>query len=203
MCGAIAATAPLLAAAGESAPDLQAARRRLLERLARGLVDSSITIPELLAGLRAFRVISHATCLEVGTLAEAERHLSAVTDVGLLPLCVTDRRAPHPAVTATVNQLEYGPADGRRVRAEDIARSLGLSRSRLSELLAECTGIGFRAWEFGSRARPALHDLALTTEHVSQIAWRWGWSSAEQFNHDFRRRLAMSPGTFRRLIDGS
>lgn len=78
--------------------------------------------------------------------------------------------------------------------ADELAKVLGLSRSRLYRLFEPYGGIMHIVRE--QRLRRALNDLVSAKGQafqVGEIAYRWGFSSPAQFSRAFRNRYGCSP----------
>ncbi|MEN8708237.1 MAG: AraC family transcriptional regulator [Nocardioides marinisabuli] len=129
------------------------------------------------------------------------RHQLAGTVVaGLVEACGHDRlgaRAQPRAIKLLIQQVHDDPA--RPWTAADMAEVAGTSVRRLQE--------GFRA-SVGCTPTQYLVDVRLQRAHadlidlpnlsVSDIAARWGFSSASRFAAAFRRRYGVAPATARR-----
>lgn len=81
---------------------------------------------------------------------------------------------------------------------EIVARSMGVSRSRLYRIFAPCGGVADYIREM--RLRRALSDL-ISRRHlhrpISQIAYSWGFKNPAHFARAFRTRFGAWPGEVR------
>ncbi len=87
---------------------------------------------------------------------------------------------------------------GESVTLEAVARSVGLSESRLAHLFRAQTGQTVLEHLEGVRLRHARELLEWTGQPVGTIAERCGFASAFYFSTRFRKATGMSPTGFRR-----
>lgn len=164
---------------------------RLRHYFARALVEPGLTIPEF---------YSHGRCLRLTTSQDPTERAEAFEQASrLIKTLGHVQQRSHHAVESAIRRFESGGHDVSAIREEALAREFGLDPAHLGRLLQRATGMGFKAWALGARLRPAIQEL-VGIDYVSQIATRWGWSSASQFDRHFHRLLGLSPRAFRRLI---
>ena len=84
------------------------------------------------------------------------------------------------------------------VTAASVASSVGVSREYLAKLLHVHQGCGFRAALRAARLKRASQLLEQSLVSMKEIAARSGYSSTSQFDRDFRRQYAVTPGEYRR-----
>jgi transcriptional regulator GlxA family with amidase domain len=151
--------------------------------LIRLLVDPGLSMPAFLACAAALRMTK-------GGRRSPEK-----------PITPTPRdRCRDARVMAALGMLELAAAQGKRLKAEEIARSQGVHASHLGRLVSHHTGFDFTEWRTAFLLRPALAMLADTNEHVKQIGCRLlGFSDKTQFTHEFSRLFGLSPTEFRRI----
>jgi len=104
---------------------------------------------------------------------------------------------PRPrAINRVVDRLREDP--GRAWTAADMAEVAGTSVRRLQEGFREWVGCSPTEYLLGVRLQRADADLAATGDTVSEVAARWGFSSASRFAVAYRRRYGVSPARARR-----
>jgi AraC-like DNA-binding protein len=87
-----------------------------------------------------------------------------------------------------------------RVRVEDIARGLGMSKRTLARKLSD------EGLDFTKILRQLRHDLAVryiddSKLHVSKVAWLLGFNEVSAFTHAFKRWTGKTPSQMR-TVDG-
>ena len=92
---------------------------------------------------------------------------------------------------AISSQLPHG-----RVLAEDIARSLGMSKRTLARKLLD-EGLNFTDILQQLRHDLAVHYLHDRKLHISKIAWLLGFTEVSAFTHAFRRWTGKTPSQMR------
>jgi AraC-like DNA-binding protein len=88
-----------------------------------------------------------------------------------------------------------------RVRAEDVARSLGMSKRTLARKLA-AEGSSFNEILQDLRRDLAIRYLDDRKLHVSKIAWLLGFHEVSAFTHAFRRWTGKRPSEMRTVHAG-
>jgi AraC-like DNA-binding protein len=96
----------------------------------------------------------------------------------------------HPALRRAVGVIA-GRLDDR-VRLDDVAAEVGLSRDRLSHLFAEQLGLGFRPYVLWKRLERAAHRLSFG-ENLTQAAHAAGFADASHMSRTFRRMFGIAP----------
>lgn len=89
-----------------------------------------------------------------------------------------------------------------RLSPEEIATTFGISRARLYRLMESSGGIAGAIKE--QRLERCIVDLTDTSKPhatISEIAYRWGFSSPDSFSRLFRQAYGMSPRDFRKLSE--
>lgn len=125
---------------------------------------------------------------------------SADTTPTLLPAKAGTHMCRDSRVTAALEMLEAAAAKGKRLKAEEIAKSQGVHASHLGRLVLNQTGFDFTDWRTAFLLRPGLKVLVETNEQVKQIACQLlGFSDKTQFTHEFSRLFGLSPTRFRRI----
>jgi AraC-like DNA-binding protein len=92
---------------------------------------------------------------------------------------------------AISSQLPHG-----RVLAEDIARSLGMSKRTLARKLLD-EGLNFTDILQQLRHDLAVHYLHDRKLHISKIAWLLGFTEVSAFTHAFKRWTGKTPSQIR------
>lgn len=101
--------------------------------------------------------------------------------------------ADHSLLTIAKAEINARLSDSN-LNADRLAGLLGLSRSRLYKLFEPQGGVMHIVRE--QRLRRALNDLVTPRGqryHISEIAFRWGFTSPAQFARAFRGRFGCSP----------
>ena len=78
-----------------------------------------------------------------------------------------------------------------------LAAQLHISERQLNRLMQETFGMSFREKLLASRVDYAKYLLRTTALHVSEIAYRAGYSTEGAFHKAFRLRVGMTPARFR------
>jgi DNA-binding response OmpR family regulator/AraC-like DNA-binding protein len=162
-----------------------ASRRQSLVFAVAQLAEATVTVPRVVAGAALLRRIGgrpHQTGNSVGPLFENGPNI---------------RSPSHPLIRKIVQDFETGRLRGK-VSEKELAVIVGLSRSHLSRLMKQETGLQFAHWDRYSRLKRAFAALAHTSDPIGRIALENGWSSREQFNHHFVAACGMTPSEFRR-----
>lgn len=129
------------------------------------------------------------------------RHqLAGVVAAGLVEACGHERvsvRAHPRAIKGLIEQIHDDPA--RPWTAADMAEVAGTSVRRLQEGFQDSVGCTPTQYLLGVRLQRAHADLVARPElSVSDVAARWGFSSASRFAAAFKGRYGVSPATSRR-----
>ena len=100
--------------------------------------------------------------------------------------------------------LEYIDAQlgNRTIRPEDIASHLGIKKRYLYALFSEQdkslhTLVRDKRLE---RCHATLQDSSMASLSITEIAFRWGFSSTAHFSRVFREKYSMSPRDFRQAM---
>jgi AraC-like DNA-binding protein len=101
-----------------------------------------------------------------------------------------------PAIGRALGLLHREPA--RAWTISDIARDVGLSRTRLSERFRHFLGESPMAYLSQWRLRLAAEILQSSDDSVAQVAEAVGYGSEASFNRAFKRAYACPPAQFRR-----
>lgn len=86
---------------------------------------------------------------------------------------------------------------GEKVKLEDLATILYLSKGQTNRLLLEQYGMTFREKLLQSRMEQAVRLLRYTDMAVYQIAEKVGYSASSSFYHVFRDRFGVTPEEYR------
>lgn len=96
----------------------------------------------------------------------------------------------HPALRRAIRLIADRLDD--RVRLDDVAAQVALSRDRLSHLFAEQMGLGFRPYVLWKRLERAAHRLSVG-ENLTQAAHAAGFADASHMTRTFRRMFGIAP----------
>ena len=88
-----------------------------------------------------------------------------------------------------------------QVGVPELARSLGVSISKLNKLFSKYAGVGVHSYHLGMKIRLAAR---LIEEGVSltEVGERLGFGSRNYFSQSFKRETGLSPSDYRRLHTG-
>ena len=84
-----------------------------------------------------------------------------------------------------------------------LARSVGLSPNYLSNLFHRQTGQTIREFVSNLRIEQACRSLADPTLSVKKISYQLGFATPQHFTHTFRRKMGMTPTSYRRHLSKS
>jgi len=101
----------------------------------------------------------------------------------------------HIARALQVVRQEYATS---ALNLQTVAGKCGVSAAYLSHLLTLTTGHGFRTYLNSVRLLHAAHLLSKTALSIGEVADKCGWSSSAALGHEFKNRLLMTPGEYRR-----
>ena len=104
--------------------------------------------------------------------------------------------ARDPIIGEALNLLHKDPADPWTV--SDLARRIGLSRTRLAERFRHFLGESPMAYLAQWRLKLGAEMLQSTEDSVAQVALAVGYGSEAAFNRAFKREFACPPAQFRR-----
>jgi AraC family transcriptional regulator of arabinose operon len=85
----------------------------------------------------------------------------------------------------------------RPVRIDEVARSTGLSTSRISRLFRQQTGTSIQQFLEGRRLEMARQRLSLTDQPISRISTDLGFSNPFYFSRRFTKCFKRSPSEYR------
>lgn len=89
-----------------------------------------------------------------------------------------------------------------KVTLEDLAQYTKYNRTYISTLFKNTVGIGFHEYLTRLRFQQALFELATTSDTLTDIAIRNGFSDLKSFNAHFREVLHRTPQEYRRELIG-
>ena len=78
----------------------------------------------------------------------------------------------------------------------------GVSPNYLSRKFRQATGMGVHEYLSFLRLQQAAVDLAETTDSITDVALRCGFSDSNYFKDCFKRRYGVSPRTYRKSAQG-
>ena len=100
-------------------------------------------------------------------------------------------------VAQAINEISNRYADSR-LRLSAIARQVGISASRLTQLFRRDTGRTFGAHLHSRRVSEAARLLAHIDSSVKEIAWRVGYARTSELDWHFAREFRLTPSEYRR-----
>jgi AraC-like DNA-binding protein len=83
-------------------------------------------------------------------------------------------------------------------RMDDVARRVGLSRSRFFEQFRHCVGISPQHYLDWARVRLATHWLSTTDRPLTELSDQLGFDNQSNFTRFFTQHMGVSPSEFRR-----
>ncbi len=128
-------------------------------------------------------------------LIHADSHLNDL----LLKYCeaaLADRRGDMSQLRTRVENAISSVLPHGRVRVEDVARSLGMSKRTLARRLSD-EGLNFTEILQQLRRDLAVRYLDDRRLHVSKIAWLLGFHEVSAFTHAFKRWTGKTPSQIR------
>lgn len=87
-----------------------------------------------------------------------------------------------------------------KIRLGEVARSLGVNRTRLFEQFKRATGLTPNDYLLRARVDRARELLADARKSVTEVAFAVGLGSSQYFSTVFRRYTGQTPGDFRRSL---
>lgn len=84
------------------------------------------------------------------------------------------------------------------ITSADIAAAVGFSPNHLSRKFRETTGMGVHEYLVSTRLQHAAMELLSTTDTVTQVAIRCGFSDSNYFKDVFKRRYGVTPRDYRK-----
>ena len=109
----------------------------------------------------------------------------------------------HPLVRHVFDRIERALSEGQPCDVAAWARALGCSADHLSRVFRQKTGERPSAFFQRRRLWHATHALIYSSESMSQIAHRLGFSDGAHFSRHFRQTHGMAPAVYRRRFSGS
>jgi AraC-like DNA-binding protein len=149
------------------------------------------------AGANGGSALVHAKISEALLVETLRRYLSSLPSdqIGWLA------GARDPAVGQALALLHKDPA--RPWTISDLARGVGLSRTRLAERFRHYLGESPMAYLGQWRLKLAAEILQSSDDSIAQVAEAVGYGSEASFNRAFKRAYAAPPAQFRRSHKGS
>ena len=164
----------------------------------------TLTIQQLESGQvrkRVFRVFRHM----ISDLRERrdywrELALGSLRDI-LMLLAQRRNRKLDPRIEETLHYLTMHMRES--VRIESLARTVGLSASRLSHMFKESTGASIIDTLNRMRIRQAALYLEHTDRTASEVAYEVGFHNYNHFILQFKKWYGESPSAFKKRLEGS
>lgn len=173
----------LLTRYADAVSDSEARNQLLLAALFEVVLEPETDIPVF---IRAVDILKVALVGRVVGKSDAALRLSEAQD--------WRRHAPNELVAA-VSELERSETPGA-VREVDVARSVGLSRGRVSALFGR-VGIEFRTWRRAVLVRRALPGVLLSDDGIAQVAYRAGYRYPHKLTEHIGALFGLTPGELR------
>jgi hypothetical protein len=162
----------------------------MIGSLARALADPELDIFEFIALARALRALRSGW--------ECDGMICSIRSWLLVPP-VRHHTKLDPRVRRLLFDLErFGTAKPAFAGVEALSCNTG--REPLRDVLLRETGCTFPQLRRAVMVKRMLASLALTDEHVRQIAFQVGYTFASECDRDFQCILCMTPKAYRRLV---
>ena len=84
------------------------------------------------------------------------------------------------------------------ITSADIAAAAGFSPNHLSKKFREAAGVGVHEYLVFTRLQHAAAELVSTTDTITQIALRCGFSDSNYFKDVFKKKYGMTPREYRK-----
>ena len=88
-----------------------------------------------------------------------------------------------------------------QLKVAQVAAYFGYNEKYLTTFFKQRSGISLKQYILQIKMERAKADLSETTEPISQIAYRLGFSDAHNFSNAFRKLTGLSPSEFRNTYD--
>lgn len=171
-----------------------------------GMTEMAVLLyvePESRRGRALLSAIPRGTCrvapellaLQVGDPVATSLAAAGLMDEVLAAFgaATTDAARPlRPAVRHALRLLDEGLTEPRPPAIDEVATAVGLSASRLSHLLADEVGLGFRQYILWRRLERSGRSLA-TGASVTEAAHAAGFADAAHMSRTFRRMFGVAP----------
>lgn len=139
----------------------------------------------------------------LGAFCEFLGELARCTDYRLLShaqLQSEDNDTELRQIDAILRRLTSDPAEP--LPAAQLAAELGMSESRFSRFFRRATGNTFTDFVNQVRINRACQLLMETDRYITHICYEVGFNNVANFNRRFLDFKGMTPGEFRRQVDG-
>ena len=83
-----------------------------------------------------------------------------------------------------------------RIRLEDVAQQVDLSKAHFSRLFHKHTGVRFQDWLIQQRVEYAKQLMLTEDQRVTQVAFAVGFGSISAFERAFKKLEGMTPRSF-------
>lgn len=133
-----------------------------------------------------------SVALFMGALALSLRLLSAPA---VIKRRIPNLQHPQPYFAAVYAFMDENYA--RSITLGDLARHLGLSKSYCSKYVHRMMGVSFVDYLNTVRVNNAQRMLAFSSDSITDIALKTGFTSSQSFCRTFRQKTGMSPSQYR------
>ncbi|MBQ7096901.1 MAG: helix-turn-helix transcriptional regulator [Clostridia bacterium] len=111
--------------------------------------------------------------------------------------CVGRANAGTNEVCEIVDYISDKVTEG--ITADDVAKELGISKTRINRVFRECLGIGFNEFITVVRIEKAYNMLLSTDLNVTEIAYLCSFGSVRNFNRSFMKIIGCTPSRLRKM----
>lgn len=105
------------------------------------------------------------------------------------------QKEEHPILIQIRNLIRENP--DKKFSSDELAASVGFSRSQLHRKLKALTGMSSTAFVNEIRLNLALNDLKNSALNVSEISYKYGFSDPAYFSNLFKKRFGKTPSEVR------
>ncbi|MBQ8092082.1 MAG: AraC family transcriptional regulator [Clostridia bacterium] len=85
------------------------------------------------------------------------------------------------------------------ISTQDVAKAVGFSPNYLSRKFRTVTGIGLHEYLVFVRLHHAAQELVSTTDSITTIALRCGFSDSNYFKDSFKKKYGVTPRSYRKM----
>lgn len=85
------------------------------------------------------------------------------------------------------------------ITTEDVARAVSFSPNYLSRRFRVAAGVGLHEYIVFVRLHHAAHELVTTSDSITVIALRCGFSNSNYFKDSFKKKYGVTPRQYRRM----
>ena len=123
--------------------------------------------------------------------------LNCARECAFLPGAATDIRTNDRQVLEAARYI--GENYMHPITTEDVASAVGFSPNYLTRRFRLSAGIGLHEYIVFIRLHHAAQELVTTTDSITDIALRCGFSDSNYFKDSFKKKYGITPRTYRKM----